>query len=285
MNDYYDRETLSKVQAVQKKILKDVLRVCEENKIDVFAVFGTALGVVRHHGFIPWDDDIDVAMFREDFIKFKKVAQRELGQKYEFLTPEINHNYAATVVHFQKRGTKFVSIDTKECDYTQGICIDIFVYDHLARGRVKKMCQYFETWFLGRLLFLSGKGTVFIPYIGIKKKVAVAICSVIRFLLKLFRVSPLKIYKKFKKISQKYNGKNAEYYVAFETPKPWLNAMSKNDIYPLKKMKFDDFYINVPNNVDGHLKRIFGDYMKLPPVEKRVNHRPYLIEFGDEYSI
>lgn len=103
MEDYYDQETLHKVQNVQKEILKDVLKICEENGIDVFAVFGTALGIVRHQGFIPWDDDIDVAMFREDFVRFKEVAQRELGQKYEFLTPEINNNYATTVTHFQKK--------------------------------------------------------------------------------------------------------------------------------------------------------------------------------------
>ena len=151
----------------------------------------------------------------------------------------------------------------------------------MALGKTKKIAQYFETWFLGRLLFLSGKGTVFIPYTGIKKKVAIGICSIVRGFLKLFRITPLKIYRKFKKVSQKYNRENAEYYVAFETPKPWLNAMRKEDIYPLKKMRFDDFYIDVPNNVNRHLRKIFGDYMKLPPVEKRVNHRPYLIDFGD----
>lgn len=281
MEDYYDQETLHKVQNVQKEILKDVLKICEENDIDVFAVFGTALGIVRHQGFIPWDDDIDVAMLRKDFIKFKKIAKTKLADKYEFLTPEINHNYAATVIHFQKKGTKFVSVDTKNCDYTQGICIDIFVYDHLAHGKMRSTVQYFETWFLGRLLFLSGKGTVFIPYKGIKKKIALGICSLVRSILRLLKVTPLKIYRKFNKISQKYNVKSSEYYAAFETPKPWLNAMCKKDIYPLKKMKFDDFYINVPNKVDKHLRKIFGDYMQLPPVEKRVNHRPYLIDFGD----
>ena len=282
MEDYYDQETLHKVQNVQKEILKDVLKICEENGIDVFAVFGTALGIVRHQGFIPWDDDIDVAMLRKDFIKFKKIAKIKLADRYEFLTPETNKHYAATVVHFQKKGTKFVSMDAKECDYTQGICIDIFVYDNLADKKLDRKIQYFMAWFLGRLVFLSGKGTPFIPYSGITKTIITGAFSLVRKGLRLFRVTPLKIYRKFQSVSQRYNRKKTEYYVAFEPPKPWLNAMSRQDLYPLKKMKFDDFYMNVPNNVDKHLKAIFGDYMQLPPVEKRKNHRPYLVEFGDD---
>lgn len=282
MEEYYDQETLCKLQKIQKEILKDVIKVCEENNINVFAVFGSALGVVRHQGFIPWDDDIDVAMLRPDFIKFKKIAEASLGEKYEFLTPETNPNYATTVVHFQKKGTKFVSWDTKDCNYTQGICIDIFVYDHLADNKLAKKIQYLTTLFLGRLLYLSGQATPFIPYAGILKRVTMFVCNLIRKILKIFKITPIKIYRLFQWVSQKYNKKTSRYYVAFEPPKPWVNAMSKADIFPLKKMKFEDFYINVPNNVDKHLRNVFGDYMKLPPVEKRKNHRPYLIDFGDD---
>lgn len=282
MEDYYDQETLYKVQNIQKEILKDVLKLCEENDIDVFAVFGTALGIVRHQGFIPWDDDIDVAMLRKDFVRFTKIAKIKFANKYEFLTPETNNHYAATVTHFQKKGTKFVSMDAKECDYTQGICIDIFVYDHLADKKFEQRIQYTFAWFLGRMLFLSGKGTPFIPFSGVLKIITEGAFSFVRKMLKLFRITPLKIYRKFQTVSQKYNRKRTKHYVAFEPPKPWLNAMSREDLYPLKKMKFDDFYMNVPNNVDKHLKAIFGNYMQLPPVEKRKNHRPYLIEFGDD---
>lgn len=281
MVEYYDQETLHKLQKVQKEILKDVLEVCEQNGIDVFAVFGSALGVIRHQGFIPWDDDIDIAMLRKDFNKFKKVARKELANKYEFLTPETNNNYATTVVHFQKKGTKFVSWDTKDCDYVQGICIDIFVYDHLADTKFGRKMQYLLTWFLGRLLYLSGTATPVIPYSGILKVALSTACLFIRKILHIFKISPLKIYGWFQWVSQKNNKKHTKYYSAFEPPKPWVNVMTREDIYPLQKRKFEDFYINVPNNVNKHLELVFGDYMTLPPVEKRKNHRPYLIDFGD----
>ena len=282
MEEFYDQETLKKVQQTQAGILKDVLDLCERHVIDTFIIFGSALGVVRHKGFIPWDDDIDIGIFREDLPRFKRAAKAELGDKYEFLTCESNHNYACTVTHFQKKGTKFVSRDVKNCDYTPGINIDIFIYDHLADGAIARKYQFFMTWFLGRLLYLSGKGIPFIPYKGLKKTAAEFICGMVRLGLRVLHITPLRVYRWFQKESQRYNKRHTEYYAAFETPKPWLNAMKKSDVYPLKKMPFMDFSVYVPKNTDQLLTRIFGDYMQLPPEEKRVNHRPYSIDFGEE---
>ncbi len=282
MDEFYDQETLDRVQKTQAGILKDVLDLCKRHVIDTFIIFGSALGVVRHGGFIPWDDDIDIGIFREDLPRFVKAAKEELGDKYEFLTCETNLNYACTVTHFQKKGTKFVSRDVKNCDYTPGINIDIFVYDHLADGYLARKRQFFVTWFLGRLLYLSGKGTPFIPYTGFKKKAAEFICGMARLGLRILHITPLKVYRRFQKECQRYNGRKTECYCAFETPKPWLNAMKKSDVYPLKKMPFRDFFVYIPKNTDQLLTRIFGDYMQLPPEDKRVNHRPYVIDFGEE---
>lgn len=281
MEQYYDQKTLEKVQQVQAEILKDVLELCKKYGIDNFIIFGSALGVVRHKGFIPWDDDIDIGIFREDLPRFKRAVKKELSDKYEFLTCEINHNYACTVTHFQKKGTKFVSNDIKECDYTPGINIDIFIYDHLADGFFARRYQYFMTLFLGRLLYLSGKGEPVIPYKGIKKWICKKICDLVRFGLRILNITPIKVYRKFQKISQMYRNKKTRYYAAFETPTPWLNKMRKEDIYPLKERPFRDFTVHIPRNTHQHLRKIFGNYMQLPPEEKRVNHRPWIIDFGE----
>lgn len=280
MDEFYDQETLSKVQQTQAEILRDVLDLCERHLIDTFLIFGSALGVVRHHGFIPWDDDIDIGIFREDLPRLEKAVKEELSDKYEFLTCETNFKYACTVTHFQKKGTKFISRDVKNCDYVPGINIDIFIYDHLADGYFARKRQYFMTWFLGRLLFLSGKGTPFIPYQGMKKKTAEFICNMVRIGLRVLHITPLRIYRKFQKEAQRYNKRRTECYSAFETPKPWLNSMKKSDVYPMKRMPFRDFYVYIPKNTDQLLTRIFGDYMQMPPEDKRVNHRPYVIDFG-----
>ncbi|MDD6435219.1 MAG: LicD family protein [Clostridiales bacterium] len=282
MNNQYDEATLKRVQKVQAKILKDVLELCERHSIDTFVLFGSAIGVVRHQGFIPWDDDIDIGMFREDFERFKEIAPKELGEKYELMNCETNEHFACTVNHFQKKDTTFISNDIKNAKYHSGITIDIFVFDHLADGKWQRIYQCIMTWFLGRLLFLSGDGVPFIPYKGIKHDIAFAICRLVHYGLKLFRITPRKIYKAFSKIARKYNDKETTLYATFETPTPWLNAMRKSDVYPLKKMPFDDFEVYIPKNTDWLLRRIFGDYMQIPPKEKRINHRPFKIEFGDD---
>ena len=91
------------------EILSDFIGVCQKYNLTYFVVYGTAIGAVRHSGFIPWDDDIDVGMLREDYNKFFEVFQDELGEKYNLLTPEIDGRYACTVTHIQRKGTKFVS--------------------------------------------------------------------------------------------------------------------------------------------------------------------------------
>ena len=99
----YDDAVLEKLHRVQLEILSDFIGVCKKYNLTYFVVYGTAIGAVRHSGFIPWDDDIDVGMLREDYNKFFEVFQDELGEKYNLLTPEIDGRYACTDVYKRQR--------------------------------------------------------------------------------------------------------------------------------------------------------------------------------------
>ena len=105
----YDPIVLKKLQGVQTQMLKDVLDVCEKQDLPCFLIYGTAIGAVRHHGFIPWDDDIDVGMLRKDYERLMEIFDKELGEHYELLTPEIDSRYACTVTHVQRKNTVFIS--------------------------------------------------------------------------------------------------------------------------------------------------------------------------------
>lgn len=102
----YEPEVLEKLHKIQLEILEDFIYVCEKYNLTCFGVYGTAIGAVRHQGFIPWDDDIDVGMLREDYNRFFEVFEKELGEKYTLLTPEIDNRYACTVTHIQRKGTR-----------------------------------------------------------------------------------------------------------------------------------------------------------------------------------
>lgn len=91
-NKEYEPEILQKLHTLQLEMLSDLQKICEKYNLEYFAVFGTALGAVRHKGFIPWDDDIDVGMLRKDYDIFIQVAEKEMGDKYQIMTPEIEKN-------------------------------------------------------------------------------------------------------------------------------------------------------------------------------------------------
>ena len=276
----YDKKVLTKLHEVQLHILADFMNVCEKYNLPYFVVYGTAIGAVRHHGFIPWDDDIDVAMLREDYDKFCKVFQKELGQEYNLLTPEIDGRYACTVTHIQRKGTKFISEASQDLKCEQCIFMDIFPLDYVAKKKKDALRQSRMTNIFGRLLFLSGTAYPVIPYNGVKGKAAAIICWVIHYILVLFRIKPAYLYKKYLSIATKYNNADKSAYVtSFEYAGGLKDRVKKADLFPLKKAPFEDLEVNVPANNHEFLTKVYGDYMKIPPKEQQINHMPLVIEF------
>ncbi len=280
----YTPELLKRVQNTELGILKDFIRVADAHEIDWFLVFGSALGAVRHQGFIPWDDDIDVAILRKDYKKFLNAFKEELADQYSFTNAERTEGFSSSVNHIELKNSRFVSADGLDFGHYPGIYIDVFVYDHQAPGKIRGMVQYGKGWVLGRLLFLCGTGSPYIPLKGFAGKAAGIICRCVHRLLSIMHIKPQMIYRMMERNAQKYNHRKTRQITAFEPPKTWLNTMTKNELYPLKKIQFEDIEAYVPNRVDLHLARLFGDYMQMPPEEKRWNHRPAIIEFPDGES-
>ncbi len=279
---YYDQETLHKVQTLQLEILKDFSDVAKKHGIPWFLVFGSALGAERHQDMIPWDDDIDVGILRKDYNRFLQVMEEELGDKYRIVTPATAKGYTASVVHLEKKGTKFISRDVVEFDYENGFCIDLFVYDHQPDGKKDRLVQYAKGWFFGRLLFLSGSGHPNIPWEGFRKKAASVICVMVHLLLKKIGIRPAALYGKLEETAQAWNHTDTKRVVCLAPPKSWLNPMSYDDLFPLRKVPFRDMEAYVPNHDDQILTNVFGDYMTLPPEDKRMNHKPLILDFGEE---
>ena len=283
----YIPEVLDKLHEVQLQILKDFINVCEKYNLTYFAVYGTAIGAVRHGGFIPWDDDIDVGMLREDYDRFFEVFEQELGDKYNLLTPEIDERYACTVTHLQRKGTRFVSEMSQDLKCEQCIFMDIFPFDYVAANRKQQLSQGRKANFWGKMLFLSGTAYPFIPFGGIKGEIAGLICKMIHFSLKILHITPVKIYRKYKHVATEYNVKSdrSEYVTSFEYAGCLKDMIKEKNLFPMKKVPFENLEINIPNNNHEFLKKIYGDYMQLPSEENRVNHMPLIIQFEGEEPI
>ena len=280
-NTEYQPEILKRLHKLQLEMLCDLDSICKKYDLKYFAVFGTALGAVRHGGFIPWDDDIDVGMLREDYDTFIRVVEKEMGDKYQIMTPEVDKNYACCVTKFQRKGTRFVSYLSDKLDCDQCIFIDIFPFDCIAPTSQKAKNQQLITLFLDRLIYLCGSAHPIIPYEGMKHHIYAVICWCIHYVLKIFHFSPRVIYRMFVKECAKYNHMKLKNYTSFGDGASLKYHAKYNEIFPIKETKYEDISIQMMNNTDVHLKRTYGDYMQLPPKEQRINHAPYIIDFGE----
>lgn len=120
-----ERELLRKVQLTQLEIAKEIRRVCEENDIPYFLTCGTLLGAVRHQGFIPWDDDMDVGMLRENYEKFCRIAPEKLKPEYCWQSWYTDPNYALPFGKVRKRGTLYLEAKSHRLE-ENGFYVDIF---------------------------------------------------------------------------------------------------------------------------------------------------------------
>lgn len=128
-----NNEILKKLHMTEISILQEVVRVCEKNQLTYYLIGGTLLGAIRHKGFIPWDDDLDIAMPREDFDKFLDISKYELREGYWVHFIDSDPNYWLPFAKVKKRGTIFDEVNSKNIESDKGIFIDIFPLDN-ARG-------------------------------------------------------------------------------------------------------------------------------------------------------
>ena len=277
----YEPEVLRKLQSIQTEIYKDFASICRKYNLSYFFLGGSGIGVVRHQGFIPWDDDIDIAMPRKDYDVLMAVLEDEMGDKYRILTPLSDKEYACNVTKILKLGTKFVPWLAKDSKCERCIDIDIFPLDNVPADKKKRAVQLRRTWMLNKLIFLCGTGEPVIPLNGWKKHVAAGICRMAHTGLKVLHISPQFLYRLLEKEEKRYNDKGTQYMITFRVTISHRSYISKDEMYPLVEMPFEDTTALMPKEYDRYLTRLFGDYMTLPPEDKRVNHCPYELDFGE----
>ena len=238
---------------------------------------------MRHQGFIPWDDDIDVAMPRDDFEKLLRLVEEEMGDKYLIINTEHYPNYPLMTTRLTMRGTKFKEEALKDIDAPMGIFLDLYPLDKVSDNQSEARKQARDAWFWSKILILRGIPFPMVGCSGWKKKMIHAVCGLAHLVLKICHVPKMWIYKKAYEAETRYNHyENTERLDFFCDTTPYMNLYYTKEIYPLKKLPFEDTELNFPHDIHRNLKAMYGDYMQLPPEEKRKNHYPYELEFeGD----
>lgn len=271
----YDDKILNHLHELELMILKDFIRICEENNLTYYMYAGSLLGAVRHNGFIPWDDDLDVIMFRDDFEKFKKIFIASENDKYELLCNETEKDYFHLLAKLMLKGTRFEESWVSQVDFHVGINMDIFVLDDLAEGKFKRSYQLKRSFVYNKLLIMSKVRLDNLPFI---QKV---VSHAGYYVLKLFRVKPSSLNRRCLNFLKKYKNPDAEHVFDISaTSKEYHQIFRKADFKSVAKVKFEDIEVNAPINYDFILTSLYGDYMQLPPEEDRYNHITETLDFG-----
>ena len=273
----YDNETLKHLQQVQLMILNDFIEICDENNLEYYAYGGTVLGAIRHHGFIPWDDDIDVFMFREDYEKFLKIMDKTHTEKYEILNIDRTKDYLYMFSKMSLKGTKFENNWCINKPFNVGINIDIFVLDYIPTNKFKWSILNRKFKFLKKIfnIFDIIENDYYIS--DFKKNIG----HTIRFIFKLLNITNETFKRKYAQTLQNMHANSMPNGFLYDIAAiSYDEILSEDMIRPSKKVPFESICIAVPNDYDKYLKINFGNYMELPPEDKRVNHLPRVLDFG-----
>lgn len=272
-----DQSTIDTVQVYEIDILQQIDAICRRHGLDYFGIGGSALGAVRHQGFIPWDDDIDIGMPRKDYEAFLKYAQEELPAGYHiqnFFTEPKTPFYFTKI---RKDNTKFVEFYLKDYPIHQGIFVDIFPFDNVPENPTVRNVHFRFCRTVYQLFLCRSLTTVCSSRFEQKENYKSYLRKILHFFLLpipkswLFRLLDWSV--------QLFNGKETSELSHIVRRR--LRVFLK-DLYPIRYLKFDNIQMPVPNNYDAYLKAQFGSYEALPPEDQRYGHLPYLVEFEKE---
>lgn len=275
-----------------KKILTTALaefdRLCMQNDITYFAVGGTAIGTVRHKGFIPWDDDIDVAMTRKEFDKFISLKKSLAKNRYKIITFQDDGYYLPSAKFYDSHTTIW---EEEDHPFSMGAYIDIFPLDEVDNNDLD--LQHTVNCFQKKFVNLrKSKADYRISLLWRYLKEG-HIKTVIRRLLDYTYISFVSFFNKTYFIDKAIEQE------CIQRTKSGDRILNYNTFYPLNKeilpkdwfssvirMKFENIEINMPIGYDKYLTQLFGDYMRLPPPEKRMGHHScYYYNLKEHYSI
>lgn len=276
----YDSHVLRHLQQSQLDILLAIDKVCKDNDITYFLDSGTALGAVRHHGFIPWDDDVDIGMLRDDYDRFMSIGAVELGDRFVVSSPRTNDRQAAMFGKVWLKNTKMMTQEIKDAALDQGIFVDVFPYDVLNRNSkiANKQISMGERW--QKISYLYHSPNVRIETSGLKGKLAQAFFGFAHQIIRAFFNPPMIMRHIDRAIKMGKDDPSEEYVgLCYRLDRPFPKSM----LNPIKRVEFEGHMLPVPNDVEAFLVNEFGDnWRDLPPIDERKNHAPLVIEFEDE---
>lgn len=266
---------LEDIWKVELEILDEVDRVCTENGLKYSLAYGTLLGAIRHQGFIPWDDDIDIMMPREDYEQLRSIWNEKAKDGFIIQDETMYDDYVNIFAKVRKDHTTFIQFESERtCSYHVGVFIDIFPCDRVAPKGIKRKIQYAE--FALSLIYNRG-------YTSSAKGIREAAEKT------LLKIVPKRSYRRISNyLLQRSRRWNSDVNAQIVSP---ADSTSLVRYYPkdlfenLTRVLFQDKKYPVFSCYDDVLKLRYGDYMQLPPETERVwKHHPIIVDLDKNYN-
>lgn len=257
---------IRKLQLVELETLKEFINACDKLNLKYYLIGGTLLGCIRHEGFIPWDDDIDIAMPRGDYEKFVKNAQDLLKEKYFIQNYKTDKEFVLNFTKIRNSETTFIETTSKNRNINHGIYIDVFPIDGISESKIENLKAK-----ILNILYNFQTDKYFYILNQIKKSWKGNLLFSISNLL-YGKKSLREIQDKKEKLYTKYKFDNSLRYNSYCGIYGDKEIGYISDLGNGIEKKFEGLKVLVPTNYDIWLHRIYGDYMKLPPKEKQIAH-------------
>lgn len=258
------------IKEICKEMLSFIKSVCEQNSINYYLAYGTLLGARRHSGFIPWDDDVDIYMFREDYNKFVSIMSESESTRYALKSIETDSKYTLPLPKLIDLSTTLIQTNQVQ-KFELGVYVDIFILDtiscspNIVEKDFKKLVLIQKMW--EHAQYKKGAWGL-----GIKG----TIHNCLHYVASIFGARYFA--KKLHSEASKYSAQESmevcsSVYSAYGRHK---DTFHRSVFGNGGSLLFENEEYNVPIQYDMYLSQMYGDYMTLPPVEKRVSHHNFV---------
>lgn len=266
---------MTEIQNIELDILKEIIIICENNNINYFLVCGSALGAAKYNGFIPWDDDIDVGMFRNDYERFLEIAPKQLPSHLFLQNYKSDKYYPLFFSKIRNSNTTFLQTSFNDIDMNHGVYVDVFPLDTYPKKKISQILLEKKKWLYAHEIACAWNtkrgrfGEIlkqFFIFLGKKENVSKSI-------------------KKYEKTVAFYKGERGNIIVNFGNWQGKLEYAPKEQYGNGTLATFEGLKVRIPERYDEYLTQKYNDWRaELPPEQQVGHHYADIIDLNRPYT-